>query len=208
MIDLTGLSETIWRTAAHMHWAEVGAVLAGIVYVVLAARENIWCWFFGIIGSGLSIYLFLESRLYAEAFLYLYYVAAGFYGWYAWTHGRQPDDSLAISRWDARRHLICLLGGVVLSLMLALVLRRFTDAQMPILDAHTTIFSFLATFMATRKILENWIYWIVIDSFSVYLYSSRDLYLYALLMLVYTGIAWYGYRSWKKAFQGQRIGEV
>ena len=198
--------EDVLQAVLHLHWAEAGAVAFGIIYVLLAARENILCWFFGIVGSGLSIYLFFLSRLYAESFLYGYYVLAGIYGWWAWTHGRDAsaEHQMSIIRWDRRHHLLAIAVGVLLSLVLAAALRRYTDAQMPLIDAHTTIFSFIATYLVTRKVLSNWIYWIVIDAVSAGLYAGRGLYLYALLMVAYTIIAVFGYRSWKKRYEHER----
>ncbi len=190
------MADLIRDTALQMHWAEVGAVMAGLIYVLLAAREQIWCWFFGIVGSALSIYLFVESKLYAEAFLYLYYVLAGFYGWYAWSHAREQGGAPQVIRWAPAAHALSIGITWLLALLLAVGLKRYTDAQMPLLDAHTTLFSFLATYLATRKVLGNWLYWIAIDAASIYLYFNRALYLYALLMLLYTALAVYGYRTW------------
>ncbi|MDX1666923.1 MAG: nicotinamide riboside transporter PnuC, partial [Saprospiraceae bacterium] len=166
-----------------------------------AARENIWCWFFGLLNAVLSIYLFFLAKLYAESVLYFYYVLASVYGWYAWQYERRNQKPLHIITWPWHYHLLTILAGTMLSLLLAWVLWEYTDAQLPIIDAHTTIFSFIATFLVTRKVLENWIYWIVIDAVSVGLYWSRDLYLYALLMFAYTFIAIWGYGQWKKLHQ-------
>ena len=181
-----------------MHWAEVAAVICGLVYVVLVARENIWCWFWGGLNALLSIYLFIEIQLYAESILYVYYFLAAIYGWYAWKYSRRVSDAHAIVEWSWKKHLLLILAGFGLSYLLYLVLSNFTDAQMPLVDAHTTIFSFLATYLVTRKVLSNWLYWIVIDAISVWLYASRGIELYAVLMLVYTVIAILGYFRWKK----------
>lgn len=189
-----------------MHWAEIASVIAGVIYVVLAARENIWCWLFGIIGSLLSIYLFFIYKLYAESILYFYYVLAGVYGWWAWTHDRDATrgNQMSITTWKTRQHVLTIVAGVILSLLLAFFLRRYTDAQMPLVDAHTTMFSFLATYLVTRKVLSNWVYWIFIDAVSVGLYASRELYLYALLMVAYTLIAVWGYVEWRAAYKKEQ----
>mgnify|MGYP002624080906 FL=1 len=124
---------------------------------------------------------------------------AGIYGWYAWRK-RSDNNELKISVWPISYHLLALLLGVILSFGLATLLRTYTDAALPLVDSHTTIFSFIATFMVTRKVLENWLYWIVIDAVSVWLYWSRDLYLYAILMLAYSIIAVWGLLAWKKQY--------
>jgi nicotinamide mononucleotide transporter len=197
-MSLNDLLQTIENTLLNMHPAELWAVITGVLYILLAARENIWCWLFGIISSGLSIYVFFISKLYAESILYFYYILAGFYGWYKWSQKTTTTDHLPISRWKLKDHLPAIFAGVLLSLSLAWVLRQYTDAQMPLVDAHTTIFSFIATYMTAKKILENWLYWIVIDSVSIWLYWSRDLYLYSVLMLVYTIMAVYAFQHWRK----------
>lgn len=199
IMNLQDLLHIIEKTLHNMHPAELWAVVTGVVYILLAARENIWCWLFGIISSGLSIYVFFISKLYAESILYFYYILAGFYGWYKWSEQTAMADHLPISRWKKRDHALAILAGVLLSLALAWVLQGYTDAQMPLVDAHTTIFSFIATYMTAKKVLENWIYWIVIDSVSIGLYWSRDLYLYSLLMLVYTIMAVYAFQNWRKS---------
>lgn len=196
----TSIVEKLMEAMQAMHWLEVGAVLTGIIYVVLAARENIWCWLFGIISSILSIYLFVISKLYAESILYFYYVLAGIYGWIVWRK-RTQETGLKISTWPISYHLITIGVGVILSFALAAILRNYTDAALPLIDSHTTIFSFIATFMVTRKVLENWLYWIIIDVISIGLYSSRQLYLYALLMLVYSIIAVWGFKAWKTQYK-------
>ena len=74
----------------------------------------------------------------------------------------------------------------------------FSGAKKPLTDSFTTIFSFIATYLTTKKWIENWIYWIVIDAVTTYLYFSRGLEVYSLLMLAYSIIAIYGYLEWKK----------
>ncbi len=198
------LLNTIENTFLNMHPAELWAVITGVVYILLAARENIWCWLFGIISSGLSIYVFFFSKLYAESILYFYYILAGFYGWYKWNQKTETSEHFPISLWKRKDHILAIVSGIALALLLAWILRQFTDAQMPIVDAHTTIFSFIATYMTAKKVLETWLYWIVIDAVSIWLYWSRDLYLYSILMLVYTIMAIYAFFHWWKLMKKER----
>lgn len=184
---------------------ELIAVAFNIGYVILAARENIWCWPLGIIGSLLSIWLFVDARLYAESVLFSYYVFMGFYGWYQWSGKRDENDTLLIKEWPWKNHLIILVGGYLSTYGLFLVLRHFTDAEMPLLDSFTTVFSFIATWLTAKRFIENWIYWIAIDALTVYLYFSRDLNVYAVLSLVYTFMAVYGFYNWNKDLKQQRI---
>lgn len=177
---------------------EYTAVAFNVAYIILAARRSIWCWPMGIIGSLLSIVLFVQVRIYAEAFLFMYYVVMGIYGWIHWSRSPAAQAFVAIT-WRLQRHVWIALGGYGCAIVLGYLLDAYTDSAQPYLDSFTTIFSFVATYMVAQKVLENWIYWIAIDSLTVYLYIARDLKLYALLSAVYTAMAIYGYMAWRKS---------
>jgi nicotinamide mononucleotide transporter len=205
MEDSTSFLAQLHAAIAALSWVEIWAVITGLVYVILAARAHIACWLFGIISSLLSIYLFYQGKLYAESILYFYYVIAGVYGWYAWSKQQSTEklqnEKVQIHTWDIKQHGLTLLAGIFFIILLSYVLRNYTDAQLPVIDASTTIFSFIATYMVTRKVLENWLYWIVIDLVTTGMYFYRAFYLYALLMIVYTIIAVLGYIRWKTVYQ-------
>ena len=209
MEDSGSFIQQLNAALAAMTWVEIWAVITGLIYVVLAAQEKISCWIFGIISSVLSIYLFYQGKLYAESMLYFYYVIAGVYGWYAWSKQKQAisnnkeGEALKIHTWDIRQHGKAIILGILFIMLLSFVLRRFTDAQLPVIDASTTVFSFIATYMVTRKVLENWLYWIIIDIVTTGMYFYREYYLYALLMIVYTIIAVIGYMRWKAIYTGK-----
>lgn len=176
---------------------EVSAVVLGIIYVILIAKSKPLGWPFGIIGSLISIYLFVVfAKLYAEAVLYAFYVVAGIYGWIKWKKHDCPDE---VYQQKLSTHIKFIGIGVVLSLLLYYSINYlFSEAEKPLIDSFTTIFSFIATYITAKKWIENWIYWIVIDAVTTYLYFSRGLEIYALLMFAYTIIAVYGYLQWKK----------
>ena len=186
-------------------WIEGLAVVFSLAYVVLAAKEHISCWIFGILGSLLSIWLFVDAKLYAESVLFSYYVVMGFYGWYAWSKGRDANQKLEIVIGSKKLHLLLMVGGYIGTFILFWILKTFTDAAMPLLDSFTTVFSFIATWMVAKRLIENWIYWIAIDALSVYLYLSRDLTLYAFLTFAYTGLAIYGYMEWRKDLKVRKL---
>ena len=180
-------------------YIEISGTLFGLAYVILAAKKNVWCWIAGIISSFLSVYLFwVYSKLYAEAILYMYYVIAGIVGWVQWSNPK--TDRPFIIKVDSGTHVFLVVTGAFLSFLLYFLISLiFPDAAKPLIDSFTTVFSFLATWITIRKWISSWIYWIIIDSISVGLYWSRDLNIYAFLMIVYTVLAVYGYYSWKKS---------
>ncbi len=177
---------------------EMLATSFGLAYVILAAKKNIWCWLMGIIGSALSIYLFwVYSKLYAEAILSLYYVVTGVIGWIQWN---KPQEDKPFIKVDYKAHVLFIVIATVFSLgFYQLVTNIFTDAARPMLDSFTTVFSFMATWITIKKWLSSWIYWIAIDAVTAVMYWSRDLNIYAVLMVLYTVLAVYGYLEWRKS---------
>lgn len=177
---------------------EILAVAFNVGYIVLATRGNVWGWPLGILGSALSIWLFIEGKIYAEAFLFVYYVVVGFYGWWQWKKKRTANDELKVEELKLRHHFLIFAAGYFLVGVMYWFLDSYTDAQMPLLDSFTTVFSFIATWLSARRYIENWIYWIAINGFTVYLYHSRGFDIYAVLSVVYIFMAVYGLYNWQK----------
>jgi nicotinamide mononucleotide transporter len=184
-------------TQLNFNWSVIEsiAVFFSILYVVLAVKENIWCWGAAAISVILYIYICYSAQLYAETGLQFFYLLMSIYGYFQWN---KNDSNLKIQQWTTAKHLLILILGALLTFLMGFYFSIYTNAAMPLVDSFTTVFSVFATFMVTRKILGNWLYWIVIDGVSVYLYFSRGLQLTSLLFVVYTIIAIFGYLSWLK----------
>ena len=172
---------------------ETLAVLFSVIYVVLAAKENIWCWTAAAVSVILYIFICYTAQLFPETGLQVFYLIMAFYGYYNWN---KNNGSLQIKQWAASKHLLLILLGAIFTFLMGFYFAAYTTSKMPIVDSFTTIFSIIATYMVAKKILENWLYWIVIDVVSVYLYFSRDLHLTSLLFIAYTIIAIVGYFAW------------
>ena len=181
------------------------AVTLSIIYVILASRENHYCWYFGILSVSIYVYICLDALLYAETLLQIVYLFLSFYGLYSWKKKsivNEPLENtkvlkLKISEWPIKKHFTYILIFTILSFSLGLLLNSFTKSELPFIDAFTTSFSLLATYMTVKKVLENWLYWIIIDLTSVFLYHERDLHLTAFLFIIYTVIATFAYFNWK-----------
>jgi nicotinamide mononucleotide transporter len=184
------------KNISFMQAVEILGVIFSLLYVILASFKNSWCWLFGIIGSGIGIYIFFISRLYAESILFFYYILAGFYGWYSW---QKKNEVFKVKRIYVAQNIQYVIGGSIGSIMLFLVLSKYTNAIVPMADSFVTIFSFIATWLTIKKIIDNWIYWIIIDLASIGLYLNRGLYYFAILSFIYTVVAVYGYYKWNKA---------
>lgn len=186
-------------------WLDWIVTLTALVYVILSARNNIWCWPFGILSCALWAYVSYGYRLYSDVLLQIFYVVMGFWGLYNWQRGGENGQAVPITRMPLREHLIYLLIGGIGGLLLG-HLFSYTSAEASYWDAYTTVFSVLATVMLVGRRLENWLYWIAIDLAYAGLYYSRGALLFGVLMVVYTLIAVYAYRKWRSdTFQSSLI---
>jgi nicotinamide mononucleotide transporter len=140
-----------------------------------------------------------SADLYMEALLQIFYVGMGIYGWHQWLNRNSSKQELSISTWQPAKHA----GAVTLIFVLAyasgLLLEKYTAAALPFLDAFTTWGAIVTTYMVANKVLENWIYWFVIDSISIYLFISRGLYFTAFLFIIYLFMIVVGYRTWQRS---------
>lgn len=193
------LLEKIAAEALALGWIDWTVTITALIYVALAARENSWCWPWGIVSCGLWAYSsYAFYSLYLDALLQLFYVFMGFVGWYQWKAGGNQETAAPILRWPFRQHVPYLIAGTLLSLVFGYFFDEYTAAAATYLDAFATIFAMLATWLMARKLLENWLYWIVIDAALIYLYASRGAWLFSGVMVIYTGIAVMAYLAWKK----------
>jgi nicotinamide mononucleotide transporter len=175
---------------------EILGTSLGLVFLILIIKEQKAGWLFGIAGSLVSIFLFYRIKLYSESILYIYYVLIGIYGYYIWN--KKDNSQLKVTNWNTVNHLLILAIGVVFALLLGFVFDNYTDANNAYLDAFTTTFSFIASYMEAKKILSAWLFWIVINGVTIGLYLSKDLDIYSLLTLIYFVSSFVGYFSWKK----------
>lgn len=183
---------------------ELAAVALAIAYLLLAVREHIACWYAAFVSTTIFLFIFFDVRLYMEAALQVYYLAMAVYGWYQWTHAGEGDEPLPVSTWNARQHAVAIGIIVVTTVTSAILLATYTDARLPLPDSFTTWGAVVTTYMVARKILENWIYWLVIDSVSIYLYLDRELYFTSALFAVYIVIIFFGWFAWLKSYRQQQ----
>lgn len=184
---------------------ELAAVIFAVAYLVLAVRENSLCWYAAGMSTLIFLFIFWDVKLYMESGLQIYYLAMAFYGWYQWRGANRETASLRVSKWRAKQHVIALALIATLTFISGSLLNSGTDANLPYLDSFTTWASVVTTFMVARKILENWFYWLVIDSVSIYLYLDRELYFTSLLFAIYIVIIFFGWFAWNRSYRQREI---
>jgi nicotinamide mononucleotide transporter len=202
----SSLLEAVSAALAAMSWLEIASVAFGLAYLLLAVRQNILCWAAALISTLLSLVLFYDARLYPETALQLFYAAMAVYGWWQWRHGGRPGEraaaELPVTTWPARYHALAIGGSAAAALALGTALSR-TNAAFPYLDSFTSVGAVITTYMVARKILENWLYWLVIDGITLYIYWQRSLYLYAALFVVYLVLVVVGFYRWRRDWRAQ-----
>jgi len=178
---------------------ELVAVICAILYVVLVIKENSWCWFFAFVSTALFIYLFHQVSLLSESLLNIYYLVMAVYGWWQWS-STKAMKTLRIQRWSMKRHSLIVVGCLLLTPLLGYFTASL-GASFPYIDALVALLSVVATYMVTKKVFENWYYWLFIDSVSIYLFWQKQLYFVAALYVGYLVLVFIGIKAWKKTMQ-------
>jgi nicotinamide mononucleotide transporter len=188
-----------WLAAHGTSCLEQSAAVAGIVGVALGIWQSVWTWPVGIVNVALTFVVFRRSGLYSDMGLQVVYLLLSVYGWYQWLRGGEGHTELKVSRTPRAVWGMLTAAGIVMWLALGTITKQFPGAAIPYIDAATTSTSLVAQYMTTRKLIENWIVWIVVDVVYVALFIWRGLYALAVLYAVYLVLAVVGYRAWKKA---------
>lgn len=182
-----------------MSWFELVAAVITAWSIWLATKENLWYWPTGIVSLVMYTWTFYQAKLYGETILQLVCLGLMIYGWYEWLHGGEESRELPVSRTPRRAWLPIVGAGLAGSAATAALMHRFTDNPAPVIDASILAFSLVAQLMTARKWLENWLFWVVINVVSVFLYIKRGLYPTAVLYVVLLVLAVDGYRKWKRS---------
>lgn len=174
---------------------EAAAVLLAIAYLLLAIREDVWCWAAGIASAAIYFVLLARVALYMESALQIFYIGVSVYGWRRW--GR-PAAELRIRTWGLTQHAGAIAAVAAATFVTGGLLHAWTPAALPYLDAFIAWGSILTTWMVAQKILENWLYWFALDSLCIYVYLERGLPLTAALFALYLVLIVIGFRAWRR----------
>lgn len=187
------------RLAQLSPWEALAVGLA-ITYLLLAVRQIRWCWVAAFISTAIFTTLFWEVELLMQSALNVYYMGMAVYGWWQWGHGGRGNGELGVTRWRWQSHAIVL--GLVLAatLVSGRLLSLHTQAAWPYLDSFITWGAVLTTFMVARKVLENWAWWMLINSLAVFLFIERGMLMTAGLHLAYLVISIFGWISWYRDY--------
>jgi len=180
----------------HSAWIEPAAVILAIAYLLLAIKQNISCWFAAFFSSLLYFFVMYSAGLYMEAGLQIFYCVMAVYGWTQWRASLPDNKKFLVKTWNRNQHIKAISLIFLLAIASGWALEKFTNAALPFIDSLTTWGAIVTTYMVAKRLLENWIYWFVIDTISVFLFYSRGLFLTSILFFVYLIIIYFGYKSW------------
>jgi nicotinamide mononucleotide transporter len=178
---------------------EIVAAVLTLVSIWLATKENIWYYPTGVVALLLYTWTFYVAKLYAETLLQVICLALMIYGWYEWLHGGANKKELPVTRTPPWAWLAGITSGLILSAITIWVQLNYTDNPAPYVDSSLMAWSLVAQWMTARKWIENWIFWILINTVSVPLYVSRGLWVTAVLYFGLWILGFIGYRQWRKS---------
>jgi nicotinamide mononucleotide transporter len=177
---------------------ELLGFITGALCVWLLVQENIWNWPIGIANNIFYIVIFFRSGLYADMGLQFVYIGIALYGWWNWLHGGRNHSELTVNRASTVALLAYTATMAAATGVLYFLLRRFTPSTVPFADGLTTAMFLTAQYMMSRKIVENWWFWIVGDVLVIGLYIYKHLYLTSVLYVVFLVMCVMGLRQWQR----------
>jgi len=176
---------------------EIGANIAATVSIALAARNSLYTWWTGIVGCLLFGVLFMQTQLYADATLQLFFIATSLRGWRHWRGGERGEPA-AVRRTNTSSLALLGLAALAVTFAYGSLLKHWTDAYAPFVDSAVLAFSVVAQLLLMQRRLETWPTWLLVNTLSVPLFASRGLTLTACLYTVYWCNAWYGWWHWQR----------
>ena len=199
MTDSSLISSIINSLSALSGW-EVFASVLGIGYIIFAAKESQWCWPLAFLSTLIYTVIFWKGQLPMQAMLNFYYMAMAIYGYKLWQKQGKANQTVVINRLSWPQQFSFFILGSLLTFATANYLISIEASQSPYLDAGVTVFSMLNTILMARKVLQNWLYWIVIDAAAIVLYAQTGYYATIVMFTIYLVLALLGYISWMKLY--------
>jgi nicotinamide mononucleotide transporter len=180
------------------------AVLLGLINIVLVVRRSLWNYPFGIAMVALYFFIFAQEKLYSDALLQVFFLIVQLYGWWCWVKGRDTGGALIVERLSGRAMLHWMFGIAVATALWGWLMHRFTDAAFPWWDASVAMISVGAQILLSRRCIENWPLWVLVDADALLLYHAKGLEKTAILYAVFLAVAVWGWWEWIRVGRAQR----
>lgn len=177
---------------------EILGLLFGVSYILSMIKEKWFAWPLGFLAVSLYAYSCFQSQLYGEFFLQMIYAILAIYGWYSWR--KNTHSNLKVTKLSNFQYITAILGGIGVSL-LSYYLLKMLESSLPVLDGITNGFAIIATILAARKKIENWIFWIPINATTIWMMLVKGMPFYAVLYFFYMLFAVLGYYQWRQSLR-------
>lgn len=184
------------------------AAALGIVNIVLIVLRSLWNYPFGIAMVALSFFVFFEAKLYSDALLQIFFLVVQIYGWWSWLRGRDTQGALIVERAGMRTIAAWSVGIAIATGLWGWLMHALTNAAFPWWDAAVAMISIAAQIMMSRRWIENWMLWVLVDALAVGLYATRGLWAFAALYVVFFIVAAWGWREWIRVGRTQHDKEA
>ncbi len=188
-------------TPIYLVLLEALGVFFGFLSVLYSKQENILVYPTGIISTAIFVYILWVYGLLGDMLINAYYFTMSIYGWYYWTRTDTTNQVVPVTKTTKKERIW---SAVIFILTMVFVFVVYTingnfDAITAYVDTFTTAIFFVGMWLMAKKKLENWVYWIIGDIISVPLYLYKGLMFTAFQYLLFTIIAFYGYKAWKNS---------
>lgn len=175
---------------------EAIAVLISVLGVGLTIMRSMWCWVVNLIAVLIYAVLFFQYKLYGETVLQILFMGMNIYGFLTWMRGQAQQHEIRIQPIQPGRALQQILVAMSGGLIFGLILKNFTDAAVPLLDAQLAALSVLGTYWTSQRYIATWMLWVAVDIVYVGMFAYKELYLTAVLYTLFVGLAAYGWWQW------------
>jgi nicotinamide mononucleotide transporter len=176
---------------------EIIAAAITLASIALATRETAGYYPTGIVSVLLYAWIYFDAKLYAESALQLIWLVLLIYGWWAWLYGGKNHTELPVTRTPRNGWIAVIAAGAVMTVVIVIIQRNFTDNPAPLVDSSIAAWSIVAQWMTARKWIENWLFWMAVNAVAVPLYITRDLWPTAVLYAILFVLAIEGWRKWR-----------
>lgn len=179
-----------------LHALDIFGAVFDFFSTLFYVKANKWAWPIGAVATAINILLYGLMGIYGDMTLAGIYFLSMFYGWYQWV--QKEESEIVIVKLTLPLAIILSVVGLLGILIIAELLKHFTNSQIPYFDAITTVLSLIAQWMICQKIIETWFLWFIVDALYVGLYFYKGILVHSFLLLIYLGMSIAGYLRWRR----------
>ena len=191
-----------------LSYIEFIAILFGLLSIWLATKQIIWTWSTGLISIVFSFIVFYQVQLYSDMFLQIYFFITNIYGWIIWKNHFQENEP--ITTLTAKTRFLLFLLITVFTLAFGILVKNIhllfpkvfiLPASFPFIDTFIAVASIIATILLAKRIIENWVIWLIVDTICVFVYASKNIAFFSVEYAVFCILACLGLFSWRKSIR-------